>query len=368
MILISIIIPVKNCSKFLDECFQSIINQDIFSKANEKIMLSCDAENNDCKRYVVHSPNQVEISLFDDHSEDQSIEIIRSWIETFNTRGFRVIFSENLEDHSDKTKTGCGYAKNRAVSQSQGLFLCFQDADDVMLEDRLRLQFEAALGNPECLIGSNFLRDPPSATPRYSKWCNSLSKRQLITQQYRECTIVQPTWFCSRELFERVGGYEEKGPYSPEDLIFFHKHLDLGGSLYKVDKELVIYRRHENTTSQGIHRLDLMSVRLAALECRVLSRWTYFTIWGAGRDGRKFFAKLSTANKRKVIAFCDVDIKKIGTIYHQAYTNLKVPIIHYREAKPPIIICVALDRSNGVLEKNIASLHIEEGVDYYHFN
>jgi len=69
-----------------------------------------------------------------------------------------------------------------------------------------------------------------------------------------------------------------------------------------------------------------------------------------------------------LIAFCDVDVKKIGTTYLQAYTNLKVPIIHFSEVKPPLIICVALDRTHGEFEKNLASMHFIEGVDYFHFS
>src|SRR5690242_7918957 len=82
----------------------------------------------------------------------------------------------------------------------------------------------------------------------------------------------------------------------------------------------------------------------------------------------RFFGLLSMENRKKLIAFCDVDVKKIGTTYHQAYTNLRVPIIHFREAVPPVIICVALDRTGGELEKNLASMNWKEGQDYWHFS
>jgi len=114
--------------------------------------------------------------------------------------------------------------------------------------------------------------------------------------------------------------------------------------------------------------MTLLKVRIEAFERRVLSKWNSFTIWGAGRDGRKFFGELSMQNKTKVIAMCDVDVNKIGQIYHQAYTNLKVPVIHFSQAKPPLVICVALDRTNGHFEKNLKSLNLCEGIDYYHFN
>lgn len=340
--LVSIIIPVKNCEKFLDECFGGILKQTFVGP--------------------------LEVSIFDDHSSDNSPEIITSWIKIFNQHGIKTQFRRNDQDASDPLKTGCGYSKNRAVEQSTGEYLCFQDADDIMLPQRIELQLEAAKARPNCIVGSNFVREPADATPRYKEWCNRLTEEQLITQQFRECTIVQPTWFYTRKIYDLVGGYAEHGPRTPEDLIFFHKHLDLGGKLFKVDIPLVVYRYHQNATSHKIHRLKLMDVRVEALENRVLKNWETFSIWGAGRDGRKLFGALSLENKKKLVAFCDVDVKKIGKDYHQAYTNLKVPVVHFSQVKPPLIICVSLDRTDGQFEANLASLNLVEGVDYFHFN
>ena len=38
----------------------------------------------------------------------------------------------------------------------------------------------------------------------------------------------------------------------PEDLIFFYRHLELGGGLYRVDKDLLMYRYHPEATSFSI--------------------------------------------------------------------------------------------------------------------
>ena len=46
--------------------------------------------------------------------------------------------------------------------------------------------------------------------------------------QFRECTLIQPTWCLPRATFDRVGGYvEELG----EDLRFLMRHLELGGEM-----------------------------------------------------------------------------------------------------------------------------------------
>lgn len=51
----------------------------------------------------------------------------------------------------------------------------------------------------------------------------------------------------------------------------------------------------------------------------------------------------------KVVAFCDVDRRKIGQNYVSYEPILKevgrpIPIIHFTEAKPPFVICVKMVR------------------------
>ena len=54
-----------------------------------------------------------------------------------------------------------------------------------------------------------------------------------------------------------------------------------------------------------------------------------------------------------------------GTDYQ--FFEHKVPIVHFSAAAPPFVLCVALDRTGGAFEANLASLELTEGRDYYHF-
>ena len=55
----------------------------------------------------------------------------------------------------------------------------------------------------------------------------------------------------------------------------------------------------------------------------------------------------------------------MGTTYQ--YYEFEVPVLHFRDARPPFVTCVALDRTGGAFEANLASRGLEEGVDYYLF-
>lgn len=243
----------------------------------------------------------------------------------------------------------------------------------IRVSSSLRLSRSAALRLPQnTLLGGGFSRIPEGSTRHYTAWCNSLTQKQLYAQQYRELTVVQPTWMLHRAQFEAVGGYVERqaDPPAPEDLIFFHKHLDIGGRLHRLVEDIVVYRFVEGSVSWRIPRRVLLRERLRAFERRVLSTpsWRNFTVWGAGRDGRAFINELSEQFRERVVAFCDVDSKKVGTTYYNAQTKMRLPIVHFSEAKPPIVCCVAMGRTDGALEANVASMGLDETVNFWHFN
>ena len=68
-------------------------------------------------------------------------------------------------------------------------------------------------------------------------------------------------------------------------------------------------------------------------------------------------------------AFCDVDPAKVGVPYQ--YFEWSVPVVHFEDVRPPFVTCVALDRTAGAFEANLASLSaslgLTEGVDYFLF-
>eukprot|EP01043_Picozoa_sp_COSAG02_P015359 COSAG02_NODE_653_length_18827_cov_44.237826_5_plen_371_part_00 len=151
-----------------------------------------------------------ELSVFDDGSTDTSPDKIDSWAERFRAAGW------SWEASRGHPNRGEGFARNCAVRQSHGQYICVMDADDMMQPCRIVRQLEVAKRHPDAIVGGGFRREPEDATWHYTTWANKLSQEQLLLQQYREVTMLHPTWFHSRAVFDAVGGYVELADHVDE--------------------------------------------------------------------------------------------------------------------------------------------------------
>jgi len=100
---VSIITPTHNCSAFISETIQSVLNQ---------------------------SFSDWEMIIVDDCSIDNSVEVIQSFVKQ-NSRIKLIELSENL---------GAAVARNTAIEIAQGRYIAFLDSDDLWLQDKLEKQ------------------------------------------------------------------------------------------------------------------------------------------------------------------------------------------------------------------------------------
>ncbi|XP_074175705.1 queuosine-tRNA galactosyltransferase isoform X10 [Rhinolophus sinicus] len=251
---VSIILPVHDAEPWLDECLRSVLQQDF--------------------------QGSMELSVFNDGSKDKSMTIVEKWKVKLEGSGILVV----IGGHNCPSPRGVGYAKNQAIAQSSGSYLCFLD--------------------------SVFTSHGP--------------------------TVVMPTWFCSRAWFSHVGPFDEGGRGVPEDLLFFYDHLRRGGGVVRVDQSLLLYRFRPGAATQSILESTIWTHRVCFLEERALRHWATFTIWNAGRQGRRLYRSLSEGVRRKVVAFCDVDKKKIkkGFYCYEESQECAVPKLRPQPSPP----------------------------------
>ena len=524
---IDVIIAVYNAESTIEECVRSAINQEIPNNliqqlfSNDACLFSNGCGDNCKKRKYTSEGNTKEddlpsddtnihfdicICCYNDASTDKSLDILHSLQresikqkEVDNTSSRIRIQTKLLIGTAPKNTTsrGAGYARNQAIKlrdeyekkqqqhtkeeEADEHFLCILDSDDIMHPTRIAEQTCAMLSisdvkvRERTLMGCQFERIPKNSTHHYSQWANSLSHERLYLEQFRECTLLQPTWFLSKTWFESLGEYVE-APVSgssytddvpnnnfyrlvhpseatdpatntthtntlrlAEDTRLFYAHLHAGGKLYlhRTQTPLVTYR-HRSGMSQSSNtpRRLLLRLRSKAWEDMVYKNDTLpwangFAIWGAGRDGKDFIKALSPEIAAKVVCFVDVDQKKIETVKWYENPNLlgkrKIPILHFsvlskdsskslesfghidkktrredtfnivskktepsqietvapRENKQkgkkkdaqidsevlqqlPVVVCVAMYRTNGALEANVKSIDRTEGKDLWH--
>jgi len=101
--LVSVLIPVYNSSKFLDEAVKSII----------------------CQTYA-----NIEIIITDDGSTDDSLDVIRR----YKDNRIKLITHEKNQ--------GLIFTRNEAVAMAQGEYIAFLDSDDISSPDRIEKQLK----------------------------------------------------------------------------------------------------------------------------------------------------------------------------------------------------------------------------------
>lgn len=120
--MISVIIPVYNMGTYLGECLDSVISQ---------------------------SYKDFEVLLVDDGSIDNSLAICQKWAERDGR--FRVFSQGNA---------GVSVARNRALQEAKGEYVCFVDADDVITTDYLAHLLD--LSKDECFPICGYSREKAS--------------------------------------------------------------------------------------------------------------------------------------------------------------------------------------------------------------
>jgi len=114
MVKISVLIPVYNAKDFLYDSIPSLLNQTF---------------------------TDIELICVNDGSKDNSLEILNKFANEDNR--VKVI---------DKKNGGCGSARNRALTESNGDYVYFFDPDDKLESNALELAYESAVKNDSDLV------------------------------------------------------------------------------------------------------------------------------------------------------------------------------------------------------------------------
>jgi len=108
--LVSILLPVHNCERFLDDCLKSLVSQ---------------------------SYRQIEIIAIDDKSSDNSLKILKSFAKRY----------KKVKVYKNVKRYGIVMTLNRLLRKAKGDCIAFMSAKDMSARSRIKKQVEFLLGN-----------------------------------------------------------------------------------------------------------------------------------------------------------------------------------------------------------------------------
>lgn len=196
----------------------------------------------------------LELIVSDDHSQDKTCEVVNEWI-NINKDCF-----VNAELVTTERNTGVSGNINRGVFHSHGEWIKSIAGDDMLVPTAIAdfVDFVVSSKNSVKMCVSDvqpFSNDnsiPQTALKAYQQWFN-------YSQEDYECQLrrvnmflvfVGPTYFYSRELFDEIGGFDEKYG-NLEEWPFVYKIIKMGNRIYALDKKLVKYRVSPTSLCNG---------------------------------------------------------------------------------------------------------------------
>jgi len=230
---VSIITPIYNGSKTLQETYESVIGQD---------------------------HKDWEWILFDDGSNDNTQTIARKYSEEHPGKIF-------YYEHTDNKNFGTAYTRNRAIEKSQGEFIAFIDQDDIWYKERLTHQLGIIKNHKECaMIWSPALYWYEDRTFEQPVLIDNIKINsgiykpgelvELFLNDLRSTPLPSAS-IIRRIYFDKVSGFEESVKGS-EDVVLWIKTGDKF-DIYFDDKIIVKYRKHFDSTLRREHRSGKMN-------------------------------------------------------------------------------------------------------------
>jgi glycosyltransferase involved in cell wall biosynthesis len=273
------------------------------------------------------SMRDFELLAVNDRSTDETGSILGAWAAADDrVRYFEVSGKGRLENGpgNAEPKDGLVEALNLAAAEASAPLLARMDGDDVAHPRRLELQCGfmdsradlAACGSAVQLFPRSGLGD---GYRRYEGWLNGLQEPESLDRDlFVECPIAHPAMMIRRSVVEGLGGYRDPG--WPEDYDLVLRLHAAGMRAANLPQSLLRWR-----VRPGRHSLSSARYAPEAFRrCKVhflahafLPPSRPLVVWGAGMVGKPLARELISQG-REVVAFVDLDPRKIGQEIHGA--------------------------------------------------
>jgi len=157
--LLSIVLPVYNTAKYLEQCIDSILSQTF---------------------------EDFELLAIDDCSTDNSLQILRQ----YEQKDSRVQVLKN------KNNEGLSMVRNLGISKAQGKYISFVDSDDFLdVSMYERMMHEAMANNAEIVVcGHNYVNDKGRLISKMYQKRRTLNALEATKEVLRDERICSFAW------------------------------------------------------------------------------------------------------------------------------------------------------------------------------
>ena len=206
--LVSVIVPVYNAGKWIEDTILSVRSQ---------------------------TYRDWELILVDDGSTDNSMEIMRQCAD------------DRVRIIDDGSNRGAAYARNMGVKEAKGRYICYIDADDLWSPDKLEKQLAFIEENNAAFTftGYEFADASGVGVQKIVRVPKTIGYKQAL----KNTTI-----FTSTVMFDmdKLSKEDIMMPQVPsEDTATWWKVLKKVGRAYGLDEQLTLYRRGTGTLSSN---------------------------------------------------------------------------------------------------------------------
>jgi len=239
--LISILVPLFNHKKYINQCLDSILNETYTNK---------------------------EIVIIDDASSDKSSTIVEEWIKT-NKHKIAIKFNKSLFNK------GLCATLNDLIDMSSGQYLVLLASDDYLLKDGIQNRFDYLNNNPEksAVIGDCIVVDDHGKTIyssglfdlRNANYKNYFHDYGLKKEILHNFSIPGPVLMVKKVFYDEIGKYDEH--LLCEDWQFYLKTVALN-KLGFIDFKVSAYRWNNNNSclNKSLYIKRIMGVSYTILE------------------------------------------------------------------------------------------------------
>lgn len=218
---ISVIIPVFNGEKTIEETINSILNQ---------------------------SFKDIEIIIINDGSTDATLEIIKNISDT------RIkIFSY--------ANAGLSASRNRGISQAIGEYISFIDADDLWTPDKLECQWQALQENPQAAVAyswTNYIDE----SSKFIKSGRKIKANGDIFTKLLQINFLEngSNPLIRQKALEKVGGFDESLAAAEDKDMWLR--LAANYEFICIEKPQILYRISTNSMSTNLKRQETASLQV----------------------------------------------------------------------------------------------------------